>query len=99
MGADMVMENEEQDGMALLATFAYPMQAKFARAQLEGEGIRCFLRNERTLDIDVFLTNVLGGYQLYVPAADAERAKEVLASRVSDEELTKQAEAAAPEAE
>jgi hypothetical protein len=52
--------------------------------------------NERTLDVDWFLTNVLGGYKLSVPAADAERAREILDSRVSDEELAAQAAAFPP---
>ncbi len=99
MGTGIEMEEEARDGMVLVRIFAYPMEAKFARAQLEGEGIRCFLNNERTLDVDVFLTSVLGGYQLFVSAAEAERAKEILESRVSDEELTAQAEAAEQQAE
>ena len=79
-----------------IATFVYPTDAKFARAELEGEGIPCFMGNERTLDIDWFLSNVLGGYRLCVSAGDAERAREILASRVSDEELAAQAAAAGP---
>ncbi|HEY1340167.1 MAG TPA: DUF2007 domain-containing protein [Bryobacteraceae bacterium] len=78
------------------ATFAYPQEAKIARAELEAEGIPCYLGNERTLDVDWFLVNVLGGYRLLVPAAFLEQARAILDSRVSDAELTAQAEAAKP---
>jgi hypothetical protein len=90
---------EPVDELVHIATFVYPPEAKFARAQLEGEGIPCFLVNERTLDIDWFLTNVVGGYRLFVPASYAEQARAILGSQVSDEELAAQAEAAGPAAE
>ena len=85
---------ELPDNLVLAATFLYPVNAKFARAELEGEGIPCYLENEHTLDIDWFLSNLLGGYRLLVPASDLERARAILDTRVSDEELEAQAEAA-----
>ncbi len=85
------------DALVEIATFVYPNDAKFARAELEGEGILCFMGNERTLDVDWFLSTVLGGYRLSVPAEHAARAREILDSRVSDEELEAQAAAEAPE--
>jgi hypothetical protein len=91
------METAGGDELVLIASFAYAPEAKFVRAQLEAENIPCFLGNERTLDIDWFLVNLLDGYKIYVPAADAERALEILNSRVSDEDLEAQAAAAAAE--
>ena len=82
-----------EDELVEIATFVYPNDAKFARAELEAEDIPCYMGNERTLDVDWFLTNVLGGYKLSVPAAYVERAREILDSRVSDEELEAQAAA------
>jgi hypothetical protein len=87
---------QEVGELVQIASFAYGPEAKIARAELEAEGITCFVGNERTLDIDWFLTNLLGGYRLNVPVADAERAREILNSRVSDEELAAQSEAAGP---
>jgi len=89
-------ERHAEDEFVEIATFVFPNDAKFARAELEAEGILCYMGNERTLDVDWFLTNVLGGYKLAVRAADAERAREILNSRVSDEELAAQAAAAGP---
>ena len=87
------------DELIEVASFVYPYDAKFARAQLEGENIPCFLDNERTLDIDWFLATMMGGYRLLVPASFAERASAILDSRVSDAELEAQAAAARPSVE
>jgi hypothetical protein len=84
-------EKHPEDELVQIATFSYPIDAKFARAQLEAEDIPCYMGNERTLDVDWFLINVIGGYKLSVPAADAERARAILDSRVSDAELEAQA--------
>ena len=84
------------DDLVQVASFVYPHDAKFARAQLEGEDIPCFLDNERTLDIDWFLATMMGGYRLLVPASFADRAREILESRVSDADLEAQAAAARP---
>jgi hypothetical protein len=89
-------QKRPEDDLVQIATFVYPNDAKFARAELEAEEIPCFVGNERTLDVDWFLTNVLGGYKLMVPAAHAERARAILDSRVSDDELEAQAAAAGP---
>jgi hypothetical protein len=95
-GAPMNSRNPV-DELVHVATFVYPHDAKFARAELEGEDIPCFLDNERTLDIDWFLANVLGGYRLFVPASFAEQARAILDSRVSDADLEAQAAAAPPQ--
>ena len=87
------------DELVLVAAFLQPHEAKVARAQLEAEDIPCFLNNERTLDIDWFLATLMGGYQLMVPARYVDQAREILGAQVSDEELTRQAEAAEPPAE
>ncbi len=87
-------EQEPIDDLVQVATFVFPHEAKFARAELEAENIYCFLDNERTLDVDWFLSNLLGGYRLLVPASQVERARAILDSHVSEEELDAQAEAA-----
>ena len=84
------------DKLVQVASYVYPHDAKFARAQLEGEEIPCFLDNERTLDIDWFLATMMGGYRLLVPSSYVERARAILESRVSDAELEAQAAAAPP---
>jgi hypothetical protein len=84
------------DELVQVASYVYPHDAKFARAQLEAEEIPCFLDNERTLDIDWFLATMMGGYRLLVPTSYVERARAILDSRVSDAELEAQAAAAPP---
>jgi hypothetical protein len=92
-------EKHPEDELVEIATFVFPHEAKFARAELEAEDIPCYMGNERTLDVDWFLTNVLGGYKLSVPAGCAERARAILNSRVSDDELAAQAASAGPATE
>jgi hypothetical protein len=82
------------DELIQVAAFLHPHEAKVARAELEAENIPCFLNNERTLDIDWLLASMMGGYRLLVPARFADQAREILESRISDEELAAQAEAA-----
>jgi len=54
------------------------------------------LANEYTLNADRFLTGVVGGERLLVSPEFLERAREVLASSIFDDDLTAQAEAAEP---
>ena len=70
------------DGLVEVASFVYPHDAKFARAQLEAEEIPCFLDNERTLDIDWFLATMMGGYRLLVPTSFVDRARDFGVARI-----------------
>jgi hypothetical protein len=87
---------DDADKPVQVAAFAFPHEAKFARSALEAESIPCYLENERTLDVDWLLSNLLGGYRLLVPASCEERARAILDSSVSAEELDAQAAAASP---
>ena len=73
-----------------------PAEAQIARALLEAAEIPCYLENEYTLNADRFLTGVVGGERLLVPPDFLDRAREVLASSISDEDLAAQSEAAGP---
>lgn len=86
----------QAEGLVAIATFVYPDDAKLARALLESASIPTYLGNEHTLAADWFLTNVIGGLKLMVPAPFVAEATEILRSRVSDEDLDAQAEAAKP---
>jgi hypothetical protein len=88
--------NSATDELIQVASFVFPHEAKFARAELEGEDIPCYLDNERTLDVDWLLSNLLGGYRLLVPASFVEQARAILDSRISEEDLEAQAQAAGP---
>jgi hypothetical protein len=88
--------NSATDELIQVASFVFPHEAKFARAELEGENIPCYLDNERTLDVDWLLSNLLGGYRLLVPASFAAEARAILDSRISEEDLEAQAQAAGP---
>jgi hypothetical protein len=70
-----------------ITTFAFSNDdAKFARALLRDAGIPSFPGKEHGLG--------LGGLQLMVPASLAEQARQILETRISDDELAAQAEAA-----
>lgn len=62
-----------------IAAFDSPLTANIARSRLEAEGISAFLDSEHTVGTQWLWTNAIGGVKLLVPAADAERAKAVLA--------------------
>ncbi len=87
----------DDDELVTVDVFWFPDQAKLARAMLEAEDIPVYLENEHTLSANWMWTNLLGGLRLKVPAQFLERAKQVLASQVSDETLDAQAEAAETE--
>ena len=84
------------DDLVAIGIFSLPTDAKLARAELEAEGIPCLLPDEHMLDVDGGLTNAFGGYRLCVPAPNADVARAILASRVSDAELEAQALACPP---
>jgi hypothetical protein len=66
--------------LVTVATFLYPYQAHAPRARLEAAGLRVSLADELTIAMDWLLANAVGGIKVQVPAADAERARELLAS-------------------
>lgn len=66
------------------------------RVLLEGEGIASRLENENNISPGWMGVNPHAGLVLLVPEPSLERAREVLASQVSEEELTAEAEACQP---
>jgi len=61
-----------------VAQYPFRTAAEAARLSLDAEGIPAFLSDVETLDMDWLLGNALGWFKLQVPAADAERAAEIL---------------------
>jgi hypothetical protein len=85
------------DQMVSAAEFTNPDEADLARALLESAGIPCFLANEHTA-YKFNISNDFSGLPLLVPARLLDQAREILEAKVSDEELTAQAEASVEEA-
>jgi len=85
---------QEDEKLVRVATFTFPDDAKLARALLEATGMPNYLENEHTLAANWMWTNALGGLRLMVPAALSEEAREILESRISESDLSDQAEAA-----
>jgi hypothetical protein len=82
----------DDESMSLVATFAFEHEAHIAKALLESAGIPTFLRNENVNRINVAYVVSEAGWQLYVPAAAGEEARELLNSRVSPQQLASEAE-------
>lgn len=78
--------------MSLVATFALPHDAALARALLESAGIPAFIRSENVTRLNIVYAMHENGLNLFVPASAEEEAREILNSRVSDEDLASQAE-------
>jgi hypothetical protein len=86
--------SQEDEELVPIETFTFPDDAKLARALLESANIPNYLENEHTLAANWMWTNALGGLRLMVPARFLEDALEVLRSRISESDLSSQAEAA-----
>ncbi|SPE31084.1 hypothetical protein SBA3_1740020 [Candidatus Sulfopaludibacter sp. SbA3] len=96
---DEDLELQDLDGnLVSVGDFGWMEEARQAEGLLRAMSIPCLLRNENILRIDprVWMDG-LGGLCLMVAPHDEARAREVLASRVSDDDLAAQAVAATPE--
>ncbi len=61
-----------------VATFQLPQDAYVLKSKLESEGVKCFLKDELTVQSDNFLSNAIGGVKLQIFAFDFEKAKHIL---------------------
>lgn len=66
--------------LVTVATFPDLPEAELAKERLESEGIQAFVLHENTAGVMPFLTPGSGGIHVQVGNADAERAREILAS-------------------
>ncbi len=62
------------DDLVTVATFMNPVQADFARAILEMDGIECRLVDETFSNVAPFYSLAIGGVKLQVRESDAPRA-------------------------
>ena len=63
------------DNLVTLKTFTYPSEVDVLRAQLESEGIECFVQDELTALVYPF---AVGGVRLQIRESDIDKAKEIL---------------------
>ena len=61
-----------------IQTFIYPHEAHVVKTYLESEGIETELRDEKTVDVNPFYSNAIGGVKLLVKEEDYKRGIEVL---------------------
>jgi Putative prokaryotic signal transducing protein len=86
------VETANPDGeLVVVETFLSIAEANAARGSLRSAGIPAYLDNELTSR-----WTGAGGLRLMVPASFLEQASELLQTRISDEELLAEAEAADP---
>jgi hypothetical protein len=93
---DAAPDKEQPQELVELATFTWADEARLAEALLRSESIPCRFQDENTVGL---WGNALGGLRLMVPADFAERAREILAAKVSEQELEAQAESAETESQ
>ena len=84
-----VVADTDQEALVVVDTFASAQEAALGRALLRSEDIPAYLENELTST-----WTGIGGLRLMVPRSVFEHAKEILETRISDDELAAQAEAA-----
>jgi hypothetical protein len=93
-----------------IASFSEVPKAEIARNILAEGGVKSYLSDSELVAMDWLIANAIGGVKVQVAIEDAERALQVLAEakemqsnlvgdNISDEELTRQAMAEAPEGE
>jgi hypothetical protein len=85
------VKSDPDEELLLVGTFLSLEEADLVRGLLRSADIPAFLENEHTS-----AWTGHGGLRLMVPTSFLEQAKEVLETRISDEDLLAQAEAAAP---
>ncbi|AZJ33283.1 Putative signal transducing protein [Tenacibaculum mesophilum] len=78
-----------QDNYTILAVFEYSTEAQVVKAKLDSEGIRTMLMDEKTIDSDPLISQVIGGVKLLVHNNDLKKAATVyneIRTYVKDEE-------------
>lgn len=65
--------------LVTVQTFNEPYEANICKAQLEAEGINCFIKNETAIAANPLMVGALGGYQLQCQVVDMQRALEIIA--------------------
>ncbi len=61
-----------------IATFNYSSEAHIIKGKLESEGVKVFLADDFTIDVDPMLSNAAGGVKIKVHNSDKEKALDVL---------------------
>ena len=61
-----------------IATFNYSSEAHIIKGKLESEGIKAFLADDFTIDVDPMLSNAAGGVKIKVHNSDKEKALDIL---------------------
>ena len=64
--------------MKTVAIFDKPWLANLAAARLQESGIRAFVEDEHTVQMDALLTNAIGGIKVQVADDDVESARRLL---------------------
>jgi hypothetical protein len=66
------------DTFVTVLTVQYPQELWIIKGRLESDGIRCFVKDELTVQSNNFYSNAVGGVKLQVLQEDAEKATELL---------------------
>jgi hypothetical protein len=64
--------------LVTIISFTFPSELAVIKARLESEGIRCYTKDEFTVQVHNFYSNAIGGIKLQVHESDEKRAVEIL---------------------
>ena len=73
---DAPIADDPEEALVTVARYRDMPEAVVARAVLEQAGIECLLRDENTVRMDWFWSNLIGGMRLQVAAKDEAAARE-----------------------
>lgn len=77
--------------MIVIARFSFPHEAHIAKANLESAGIKSFIADEHTVNMQWLYSDAIGGVRLMISEDDVEKATDILTSDFS-ESLAKHAQ-------
>jgi len=86
MTINLPNDQPHDEPMATLATVASMAQAEAMRMELELSGVRVEVGGQLAASVFPIASNAFGGVPVQVPAADLQRAREVLSCRVRSRE-------------
>ena len=66
------------DNLTTVITFTLPHHAHLAKAKLQSEGVKVFMKDEMTTQVHNFYSNAIGGVKLQVRSADIDTAHRIL---------------------
>ncbi|GKX62091.1 Uncharacterised protein [Pragia fontium] len=64
--------------LVVVGRYSFPLEAQIAKSNLQAAGIRAYIADEHTINMQWLYSDALGGVRLMVAEQDAQEAEEIL---------------------